>query len=327
MKILITGGLGYIGTKLANVLSKENEIYIVDFDVYENKFNFSNNVHIYKCDIRKCNWDYFLSKKVDYVYHLAGISNDPGYGVNEKIGREINFEATVRLFNSCCKYDVKRFIYPSSCSIYGKWNNGILDESGMINPLTNYARNKVFVEHYIFSHSYIPYTIIRPATVYGYSPRQRFDLLVNSMIIKMLNNEDIVVNNSKDVRPSVCIDDLVYIYEKIINVDAAINQVYNVSTDNFCVQEIFNQLKKFLNSESNIIEKGTGDERSYNIDNSKILEILSDFKFTSFSNGILELVEHINRGEFDDYKANPNYYGSKKQPQFFGEENQCYVNC
>ena len=119
--ILITGGLGYIGSMLTEALIYENHnVVIVDADLFCTKSlkNF-NGLKIYCEDIRFIKWEKILQSGFDCVIHLAAVSNDPGCGVSQEIGRAVNYNASVNLYDSCVRYGVKRFIFPSSCSFYG----------------------------------------------------------------------------------------------------------------------------------------------------------------------------------------------------------------
>lgn len=321
MKILLTGGLGYIGSNLAEKLSLENEVYVVDLGIYETKLKPDANIHIIKEDIRNIEWDPLFENGFDYVYHLAGISNDPGYGIDDEVGNAINYESSVKLFEKCKEYNIKRFIYPSSCSVYGhREEDEIVDETATPNPLTNYAKNKLLVENYITdNYGIMPYTILRPATVFGLSYRQRFDLVVNSFLLKMWYNEDICVSNRRNYRPSLFIDDLIKIYIEILQNKKTENKIYNVAANNMTLEEVFWRIKNNISTTSRLMDEECDASRSYRVSSQKIInDFDSKIIFTSIEDGIEGLKNSISKGCFDDYNTNTNYYGRLRQPIFFG---------
>ena len=330
MKVLVTGGMGYIGSLLVEkLLNKNHLVYVVDLMIYETKFDINKkNLILIKGDIRTQNWDKILSQGIDVVYHLAGVSNDPGNGISSKQGLDINYYATVKLYNACLKNNVKRFIYPSSCSVYGKqFNEGeknILNEECLINPLTNYAIAKAKVEKYIINNvknKKMCTIVIRPATVYGISYRQRFDLIVNNFTAETMKNGTIVISNKKNVRPTVHINDLIRAYILLLNVNKNLvnNEIFNIAYDNYTLENIYTSIFKITNKTAIVKDNNMKISRSYYVDSSKINRIIGFERKYSLNDGIEQLKRCFLNGEFNDYKENNNYFNKLCQPLFFGE--------
>ena len=182
-KIFITGGAGYVGAVLVPyLLEKGHEVTVLDLMIYgEDVLPNHKNLKKIKGDIR----DKDLLKKElpnnDILIHLACISNDPSFELNPKLGKSINLDAFSPMVEIAKKSKIKRFIYASSSSVYGVKNEPNVDENMDLEPLTDYSKFKAECEKILlkdYSSNFIP-IVIRPATVCGYSPRQRLDVVVN----------------------------------------------------------------------------------------------------------------------------------------------------
>ncbi len=324
MNILVTGGMGYVGSMLVKRLLELNHtVYVVDIGIYNTKLKLDNpQLIMYKEDIRWIKWEKIFRNHIDIVYHLAGISNDPGYGVSDEIGYQINFKATIRLYDECYKYNVQKFVFASSCSVYGRQEGIVteLKEEDNVQPLTNYASLKYRVEEYMRSKKTTSYVIIRPATIYGYSYRQRFDLIVNKLLLDILKNNEIHIRNVNDIRPSLYIADMIDIYISLLNNLEIDNQIYNLATCNMTIREIHNMIAYRFNKESRIVDYNETGSRSYRVSSDKILKDFKGFRFTTYETGLCLLASKIESGIFDDYKSNTNYYGNLRQPLYFGEK-------
>jgi nucleoside-diphosphate-sugar epimerase len=214
--ILITGGAGYIGAVLVpKILSRGYKVTVVDLMIYgENVLPEHKNLKIVRGDIR----DRELLKKVfpghDVIIHLACISNDPSFELNPQLGRSINldvFRPLVEISISSC---VKRFIYASSSSVYGIKKEKNVREDLVLEPLTDYSKFKAECENILseYQSSDFTTTTIRPATVCGYSPRQRLDLVVNILSNQAYHKREIPVFGGEQLRPNIHIEDMTDLY-------------------------------------------------------------------------------------------------------------------
>ena len=186
-KIFVTGGAGYVGSVLVpKLLKKGYKVSVIDIMIYgEDVLDEHPNLTKIKGDIR----DRELLKKTipghDAVIHLACISNDPSFELNPQLGKSINFDAFEPLVKISKENGIKRFIYASSSSVYGIKDEPNVTEDMKLEPLTDYSKFKAVCEKVLKKYNSNNFTTvtIRPATVCGYSPRQRLDLTVNILIL------------------------------------------------------------------------------------------------------------------------------------------------
>ena len=321
MKILVTGGLGYTGIELVKrLLSLGHSIVVVDINLYSNATFFDNldNIEIIIVDIRDIDWEILNQKKIEAIYHLAGVSNDPGNGVSSEVGFSINFEETKRLYSYLKYTQVKHFIYPSSCSVYGSKNIDMVDENSLPEPQNDYAKSKVMVENYIFNNfnRNVSTTIVRPATVYGYSERQRLDLLNNKIIVGACLEQVITLPNMHNIRPSVYIKNLINIYVNILELKHKF-EIYNISFDNFTISETVGRIFKVLNSDCKIDYNERIDNRSYKVDMSKIQSVMS-INFCDFEDAIRETIQDFKIYKVIENFSDEKYYNALMQSKFWG---------
>lgn len=279
-KIFITGGAGYVGSKLVpKLLSKGHEVTVLDLMIY-GKNVLENNDKLKKLtgDIR----DLDLLEKIipghDVVIHLACISNDPSFELNPSLGKSINFDAFEPLVKTCVENKVHKFIYASSSSVYGIKTEKNVTEDMKLEPLTDYSRFKGECERILNSYKSDDFitTTIRPSTVCGYAKRQRLDLVVNILTNHAFHNREIKVFGGDQLRPNVHIDDMVDSYISVLNADEKkVNgEIFNVGFKNQSVNELANDVKDIIGQDVKIVNTKSDDNRSYHVSSQKIKEIL-----------------------------------------------------
>ena len=181
-KILVIGGLGYVGTQLVPKLIEKNYIVSVyDLGIYGCHLKPHSKLKVIKGDIRNIEKLNDVIKEHNIVIHLACISNDPSFDLNPKLGKSINFDSFEPLVLSAKRSGVRKFIFASSSSVYGVKDTKDVTEEASLDPLTDYSKFKMNCEDILLSKTDNNFLgcVIRPATVCGYSPRQRLDLVVN----------------------------------------------------------------------------------------------------------------------------------------------------
>ena len=317
-KILITGGAGYVGAVLTPyLLNKGHKITVIDLMIYgEEVLNKNPNLRIIKGDIRDID---LLKKELpnhDVVIHLACISNDPSFELDPKLGKSINLEAFKPLVEISKQNLIKRFIYASSSSVYGLKKEKEIHENISLEPLTDYSKYKVECEVILKKYESENFTpiIIRPATVCGYSPRQRLDVVVNILTNLAYHKRKISVFGGKQFRPNIHIKDMAKVYEVLINAQKSkvSGEIFNVGYENKTVLDLANTVKNVLGDDIQLVETPTDDNRSYHISSKKIKKILDfDSEFT-IKNAVNDLRTAFEKDLLPNSLTDEKYFNIKR---------------
>ena len=275
-KILITGAGGYVGAKLVPaLLDKDYSVTALDLFIYGKEvLDEHKNLKVVVGDIRNTNILKEVIPSHDAVIHLACISNDPSFELNPQLGQSINLDAFEPMVQISKKEKIKRFIYASSSSVYGLKSEKNVTEDVSLEPLTDYSKFKVECEKILkpFNSEDFTTVTIRPATVCGYSRRQRLDVVVNILTNLAFNKREISIFGGKQLRPNIHIDDMVRSY--ILMLEAKKNdisgEVYNVGYDNLSIENIATKVKNIIGEDVKLKTTPTDDNRSYHISSSKI---------------------------------------------------------
>lgn len=306
-KLLIIGGAGYIGSRLVKKIINKYQITVVD------RFWFGdylpNTINKVKKDALNLN-----PKDVenfDCVIFLGGLSNDPMADYSPKQNFIENTSTPSYLAYICKKARVPRFIYASSCSVYGFTDNQPLNEDSLINPQYPYGISKLLGEKGIMTladNNFRPISL-RQGTVGGWSPRMRFDLVVNTMTKCALNNKKISVHNPNLWRPLIDIRDLIQAYVKSIEADLKISGIYNISGGNYTIGDLGQQIYTYLTSEGHNIELEVGDiqdVRNYKVNTDKAKKDLNFNPQYNPIDSVKDIFYNMNLKEIN-FK-NPKYY-------------------
>jgi nucleoside-diphosphate-sugar epimerase len=316
-KILITGGAGYVGVSLTEQLLKDNhEVTILDLFLYgEDVLENNKNLKKIKGDIRNIDIIKSSFKDKDIIIHLACISNDPSFELNPTLGKSINLDPFEPMVKTAKELGVKRFIFASSSSVYGIKDEKDVTEDMSLNPLTDYSKYKAMCEEILFkykSNDFIT-TVIRPATVCGYSKRLRLDLVVNILTNLAYHNRLITIFGGEQLRPNIHIQDMVRAYQKVVEAEPSkINgEIFNAGFENIKVVEIANKVKNILGNDIKIEKKETNDNRSYHISSNKIFSILNYEAEHTIDDAIKDLLLVFEKKKLNDPINNINYYNIK----------------
>lgn len=268
MRILITGGCGYVGTILTNeLLNKNHQVTVLDTQWFGNYLSDNPNLKIIKEDVRKL--DNIDLSEIDIIYHLANIANDPSTDLNPYLSWDVNVFATMRLIDKAVRNGVKRFIFASSSSVYGVKHEPEVTEELELNPISEYNKTKMIAERIILSYKDdISTVIIRPATVCGYSPRMRLDLSVNLLTMQALKNGIITVFGGKQTRPNIYIKDLVDAYIFLLE-NEHIEGIFNAGFENLSIMQIAEMISEEIPAQIKVSE--SNDPRSYHVVSKKLL--------------------------------------------------------
>ena len=293
--ILVIGGGGYVGTYLVDQLIKNNYIVTVfDLFIYGNFLENNPNLIIIKGDIRDLQLLGRVIKNFDCVIHLACISNDPSFDLNPQLGKSINFDPFEDLVKICKNEGVKRFIYASSSSVYGVKLEKDVNEDSSLEPLTDYSKYKALCEDILLKYNDNDFTccIVRPATVCGYSKRQRLDLVVNILTNLAYNKGEISVYGGQQLRPNINIKDMSNAYLFLINQPKQLisGEVFNIGFENYSVNTLCDLVTRNIKKRVLVKRLKSEDNRSYHISSKKIQKKLGFKNYYNIEDGIIELM-------------------------------------
>jgi len=322
--IMVIGGGGYVGAVLVPKLLKDGyKVKVYDLFIYGedvlNSVKDNPNLTLIKGDVRDIELLSEELKGVEAIIHLACISNDPSFELNPELGRSINFDCFEPMVKAAKAAGVKRFIYASSSSVYGIKEVDNVTEEMELEPLTDYSRFKAMCEEVLLGYADDDFVciILRPATVCGYSPRQRMDLIVNILTNHAVNRGRILVNGGDQKRPNIHIEDVTDLYIKALEyADEMINRkIFNAGYENFPVSELARQVKEIVGSEVEIITEPTNDPRSYHISSKKIRAELGFTPRHTIEDAVKDLKDAIEDDRLTDPMSNPLYFNIKRMKE------------
>ena len=315
--IFITGGAGYVGSVLTPaLLSKNYNVTVYDLFIYGDTLEKHKNLKIIKGDLRNTTLLKESLKNQDQVIHLACISNDPSFELNPSLGKEINLDAFEPLVSLSKQSGVNRFVYASSSSVYGIKTEKDVHEDMSLDPLTDYSKFKADCEKILFNYTSDNFvtSVIRPATVCGYSPRQRLDLVINILTNLAYHKKEISVFGGSQLRPNIHIKDMVRAYELFIEIDPnKINgKIFNVGFENKTVNELALSVKSVIGDDVKINTLPTDDNRSYHVSSQKIFRELGfEAKFT-IEDAVIDLKNAFDNKLLKNTLENIDYFNIKK---------------
>ncbi len=304
-KVLVTGGCGYKGSVLVPKLADEFEVVVLDSMLFGNYLPSTPNISIIKGDIRDSQLVHSVLSGCTDVIHLAAIANDPCCDLNPRITYDVNKNAVMNLVETARSCGVRRFINASTGSVYGVKEEEPVTEDLTLEPTTLYAQLKAETEDIIRSASNKDFTTIsiRSGTVFGLSPRMRFDLIINILTKSAIVDGKIIVHGGKQCRSLVHIDDITNLYYSLLKIPGEqINgKIYNFSAANHTASEVAEMVRSETGAAIHICTEII-DDRSYRMSSEKIkCELGYKPKYT-VRQGIREIKDALREGHF----ANPN---------------------
>jgi nucleoside-diphosphate-sugar epimerase len=311
MNILVTGGAGYLGSVLVpKLLVRGHRVRVLDIGYFgvEHLRAMRPSVEMVRDDIRQVLADRVqldtMLKGIDVVIHLAAISNDPSAELHPQLTEEVNFESTRDLAVACKERSI-RFIFSSSCSVYGEADNE-LDEDGATNPLTAYARSKVDSDRFLLGladKKWRP-AILRNGTLYGFSPRMRFDLVTNIFsYTSTLYNELRVFGDGMQWRPFLHVADCARAFIHFAETPNHRHLMCNIAHENLRVVDLIDVFKEINPAcHERFIELDNPDNRNYHVSLARMHDEGIQPRVTVKA-GAEEIVEAIITGRIADPEA------------------------
>lgn len=317
-KIFITGGAGYVGAMLVlRLLNEGYQVTVLDLMIYGENVLLDHPFFVkVKGDIR----DQRLLRQAvpghDAVLHLACISNDPSFELNPKLGKSINLDAFRPLVEISRDAGVKRFIYASSSSVYGIKEEQDVHEEMSLEPLTDYSRFKADCEKILTEYQRPNFTTvtIRPATVCGYSPRQRLDVVVNILTNLAYHKREISVFGGAQLRPNIHIADMVEAYVTLLRApqEKIAGEIFNAGYENQSVQQLAATVCDVIGQDVVLKRVPTNDNRSYHISSRKIAKVLGFTANHSIQEAVLGLKEAFDSGLLPNSLEEERYFNIKR---------------
>tara|TARA_Y100000590_G_C15747165_1_gene1022563 strand:+ start:7090 stop:8073 length:984 start_codon:yes stop_codon:yes gene_type:complete len=317
-KIFITGGAGYVGSVLVPfLLQKDYNITVLDLMIYgENTLPTHKNLKVIKGDIRNKS---LIKESIighNSVIHLACISNDPSFELNPNLGKSINLDSFRPFVDICRNSDIKRFIYASSSSVYGVKKEKDVHEKMTLEPLTDYSRFKADCEKILLEYesSNFSTVIIRPATVCGYSPRQRLDVVVNILTNLAYHKRQISVFGGNQLRPNIHINDMAEAYNILLNApkEKVSGKIFNAGYENQSVQKLAETVKNVIGEDVKLINTQSDDNRSYHISSKKFTEELGFVTNYTVEDAIYDLKKAFENNLLPNSLSDERYFNIKR---------------
>jgi nucleoside-diphosphate-sugar epimerase len=322
--VLVTGGAGYVGSLLVpEMLDAGYRVKVLDLMIYGDEsldpVAGHENLEIIRGDIR----DQDLLREVlpgcDTVIHLASISNDPSFELNPELGKSINFDSFEPLVQIARDSGVGRFIFASSASVYGIKEVENVDEDQTLEPLTDYSKYKMLGEQILARYQSPEFTtvVVRPATICGWSPRQRLDVIVNILTNHAVNNRKIRIFGGSQKRPNVHVRDIVDLYMVLLELpdEQVAGKIWNAGYENHTANQLAEIVKSQVGEDVEMEIVPTDDQRSYHISSKRIFNEIGWRPTRPIDQAVHELAEAMGAGRLEDPMNNPMYFNIKRMQE------------
>lgn len=325
--VLVIGGAGYLGSQLSRVLlDRGYTVRVLDNLLFGtegvNELIERDDFTLIEGDMRSIADVVDGVKKSDAVIHLGGLVGDPASGLDPEETLELNYHAT-RMIAEVCKYhQVNRFIFASTCSVYGRSSSPeeLMSEEDPLNPVSLYAQTNIQSEEVLLDledENFSP-TIFRMATLYGYSPRMRFDLVVNILTAKAYTEGVVPIFGGGQYRPNLHVRDASQAYADCLEapITEVKGEIFNIGSNeqNYQIIEVGEKVANCFPEAEIDLQREKEDERSYQVDFSKVQKILGYQVEETIEDAVLELKEVFDQNKFENYsKDKYSNYRTTKQ--------------
>lgn len=319
MSICIPGGAGYVGSRLVpELLDRGYRVTVLDLYLYGDEVLEKHpRLTEIKGDIRDPKSVEKALSGCDTVIHLACISNDPSFELNPELGKSINLDSFEPFVLAAKKQKIKRFIYASSSSVYGVKQEPSVTEEMSLEPLTDYSQFKADCEKILFRHADEDFvcTVLRPATVCGYAPRQRMDVVVNILTNLAVHTGKVKIMGGEQMRPNIHIEDMVRAYIEVLEAppEKIQKEIFNVGYHNHTVKNLGEMVQKIVGKKRKVdlFVEPTNDNRSYHVSSEKIRKKLGFEPLHTIENAIEDLMKAFDAGKLPNSLEDPRYFNIK----------------
>jgi nucleoside-diphosphate-sugar epimerase len=310
--VLVIGGAGYIGSALLpKLLSNGYRVRLLDLLMFDtdpiDQILGHPNLEIIQGDFRHVGKIVEVMQGIDAVVHLGAIVGDPACELDRELTTEVNLSATRMVAEVAKLCGVQRFVFASTCSVYGACDE-TLDERSTTRPVSHYGNTKLAAERVLLGmsdHRFAP-TILRFATIYGLSGRTRFDLVVNLLTAKAKIDGKITVMGGNQWRPFVHVDDAALAVATALSapLELAGNEIFNVGSDaqNYTIKQVGEIVHEHVPGAELLVDEHDTDRRNYRVSFSKIYNQLNFQPQWTLEQGIQQVLESIARGDIADYR-------------------------
>ena len=319
-KVLVTGGCGYIGSVLVPILLERGyDVRVLDKLYFgeEPLKDVRDKVELVPGDVR--NLDTAVLDGIDGVIHLGSLSNDPTAAFDPDATHTINYEGTIKLARACKEHGIEKFTFASTCAVYCFHLDGIADETFSTKPQSDYAQSKLDVDielQKMADNRFCP-VILRQATVFGFSPRMRWDIVINAFAMHAFKTGRLDVWFGGEAwRPVVHIKDTAQAHIHCLEAesDKVRGQIFNLVYRNYRILELAHRVRKAL-AEMGIdvdvdVNYDQVDNRSYRTGGEKMTRVLGFTPSVSVEDGVKEITEVFGSGQYRDFD-HPIYYNMR----------------
>ena len=308
-KAIVFGGAGFVGSRLCPILEKQYDLTIVDtFWFWEDKNQYIEKVGIENAKVvvedTRSNDIEKLMRGKDIVINLSCLSNDTSSDVDYKFTHDVSYNGVMNVFNKAFKKKVGKLIQTSTTSVYGIKQGKMVTEEEVPEPITQYSSIKAELDNvlkYHMKYSDTGITILRPATLYGYSPRLRLDVMVNTLLDRTFRDKKMMIEGGEQLRPCLHVDDLCNAYIQSIENPISNGKIYNVTNENYSVNQIVSLIKSVV-PEVELHYQHVIEQRSYKTSSALVKKELGlKFKKKLNKSTIKELYNHIQHSYYDKF--------------------------